>query len=173
MRPDASQQQLSHGPGDGRPDQPARSGHRPDPAGLRRGGAEPRLGHWATQADRLFTDNRTLSASASEDLDLAGVLTDAFGATLTFARIKGLVIKAATANTNNVIVGNAASNGFITWCGGATNTVTVRPGGVFALWAPDATAYAVTAGTGDLLHIANSGAGTSVTYDVILIGASA
>lgn len=130
-------------------------------------------GTGATQADRLFTDNRTLSASASEDLDLAGVLTDAFGATLTFARIKGLVIKAATANTNNVIVGNAASNGFITWCGGATNTVTVRPGGVFALWAPDATAYAVTAGTGDLLHIANSGAGTSVTYDVILIGASA
>jgi hypothetical protein len=125
------------------------------------------------QADRLFTDTRTLTASASEDLDLAGVLTDAFGATLTFARIKGLVIKASSANTNNVIVGNAASNGFVSWVGAATHTVTVRPGGLLALWAPDATAYVVAAGTGDLLHVANSGAGTSVTYDVILIGASA
>lgn len=129
----------------------------------------------AGQADRLFSDRRTLAASASEDLDLAGVLVDAFGATITFARIKGLIISAAATNTNNVIVGNATTNGFISWVGAATHTVTVRPGGVLALiaGAADATGYAVTAGTADLLHVANSGAGTSVTYDVILIGASA
>jgi hypothetical protein len=28
----------------------------------------------------------------------------------------------------------------------------------------------VTAGTGDILQVANSGAGTSVTYDIIVIG---
>lgn len=125
------------------------------------------------QADRLFTDQRTLTASATEDLDLAGTLVDAFGATVTFARIKGLVVKAAATNSNNVIVGNATSNGFVSWVGGAAHTVTVRPGGIFTLWAPDATAYTVTAGTADLLRIGNSGAGSSVTYDVILIGASA
>ena len=130
-------------------------------------------GTGAGAADRIFHDQRTLTASSSEDLDLAGVLTDVFGATVTFARIRALIIAAASGNTNNVVVGNATSNGFVTWVGGATHTVTVRPGGFLALGATDATSYAVTAATGDLLHIANSGAGTSVTYDVILIGASA
>lgn len=125
------------------------------------------------QADRIFTDTRTLAASANEDLDLAGVLLDAFGATVTFARVKALVVAADAANTNNVVVGNAAANGFISWVGAATHTVTVRPGGVLALVAPDVTAYTVTAATADLLRITNSGAGTSVTYSIVLIGASA
>jgi hypothetical protein len=125
------------------------------------------------QADRVFTDRRTLTASSTEDLDLAGVLLDAFGAAITFARIKTLIIAADSGNTNNVIVGNAATNGFISWVGGATHTVTVRPGGVLLVAATDATAYTVTAATADLLHIANSAGGTSVTYDVVLIGASA
>jgi hypothetical protein len=130
-------------------------------------------GTGANQADRLWSDTRTLAASAAEDLDLAGVLVDALGATVTLARVKGLIIAASSGNTNNLIIGNAASNGFVSWVGAATHTVTVRPGGVFALFAPDATAYAVTAATADLLHIANSGAGTTVTYDVVIIGASA
>ena len=130
-------------------------------------------GTGANNADRIWHDQRTLAASATEDLDLAGTLVDVFGATVTFARIRAIIIAAASANTNNVIVGNAASNGFVTWVGGATHTVTVRPGGFLCLANTDATAYAVTAGTGDLLHVANSGAGTSVTYDVILLGVSA
>lgn len=130
-------------------------------------------GTGAGQADRVFSDTRTLAASANEDLDLAGVLVDALGATVTFARVKGLYVAAATGNSNNVIVGGAASNGFVSWVGAATHTVTVRPGGVLLLAASDATGYAVTAGTGDLLRIANSGAGTSVTYDIVVVGASA
>jgi hypothetical protein len=124
------------------------------------------------QADRIFHDQRTLAASASEDLDLAGGLTDAFGATLTFARVKGLIIVAAAANTNNVVIGNATANAFVGPFGAATHTLAVRPGGVLALFAPDATAYAVTAGTGDLLKVLNSAGGTSVTYDLIIVGAS-
>jgi hypothetical protein len=132
-------------------------------------------GTGAGQADRIFHDRRTLAASATEDLDLAGTLTDPFGATITFARIKALLVAAAAGNTNNVIVGGAATNQFLTWVGAGTHTVTVRPGGVLALLAggADATGYAVTAGTGDLLRIANSAGGTSVDYDIVLIGASA
>lgn len=131
-------------------------------------------GSGAGQADKVFHDRRTLAASATEDLDLAGVLLDAFGAAITFVRVKGLFITAAAANVNNVVVGNATSNGWATLLS-ATGTVTLRPGasiGVMA-GAADGTAYAVTAGTGDLLKVANSGAGTSVTYDIIVIGASA
>jgi hypothetical protein len=130
-------------------------------------------GTGAGSADRIFHDQRTIAISGTDDLDLAGVLTDVFGATVTFARIKAIVVAAASGNTNNVIVGGAASNQFLTWVGAATHTVTVRPGGFLALAATDATSYAVTAGTGDLLRIANSGAGTSVVYDIMLIGASA
>ncbi len=127
-------------------------------------------GSGANQANKLFSDQRTLSASASEDLDLNGSLTDAFGQTLTFTKVRGVIISAAAGNTNNVIVGNASANGAALFFGATTHTATIRPGGMLAVTAPDSTAYGVTAGTGDLLHVANSGAGTAVTYDVIVIG---
>jgi hypothetical protein len=131
-------------------------------------------GTTAGKADKLWADRRTLAASATEDLDLAGVLLDAFGAAITFARIKGLVIAAAPGNTNNVVVGAAASAPWITLLG-ATHTLTLRPGAFVAVGtgAADAIGYAVTATTADLLKIANSGAGTSVTYDIHIIGSSA
>ncbi|GAA3077830.1 hypothetical protein [Streptosporangium carneum] len=124
------------------------------------------------QANRLWSDERTLAASASEDLDLAGVLTDPFGASITFARVKGLIVAAPLANANNVVVGGASSNPFVGPFGAGTHTVAVRPGGLLVLMAPDATGYAVTAGTGDLLKVANSGAGSSVTYQIVVIGAA-
>lgn len=133
-------------------------------------------GTGAGQADKFWHDRRTLAASTGEDLDLNGAaLTDPFGAALAFVRVKGLIIAAADANTNNVIVGNAASNGFVSWVGGATHTVTLRPGAVMALFAgqADATGYAVTAGTADLLRVLNGAAGSTVDYEIIVVGASA
>lgn len=123
------------------------------------------------QAKKVFDDTRTLAASASEDLDLAGVLTDAFGQVLALTKVKALIVVADATNVNNVIVGGAAANGFVTPFGGATHTVTIRPGGAMILIAPDAAGYAVTAATADLLKIANSGAGSAVTYTVIVVAA--
>jgi hypothetical protein len=130
-------------------------------------------GTGANQADKIFDDQRTLTASSSEDLDLAGVLVDAYGATLTFARVKFLLVYAAAGNTNNVVVGGASSNAWPGPFGATTHTVAVRPGGLLVMMAPDATGWPVTPATGDLLHVANSAAGTSVTYDVVIIGSSA
>lgn len=129
----------------------------------------------AGQADLIFSDTRTLAASANEDLDLAGGLTGAFGLSLTFVKVKGILIAAASGNTNNVIVGGAASNAFVNWVGAATHTVVVRPGGFFMLGVGtgDLNAYGVTAVTGDLLRVANSGGTTSVTYDIVVFGTSA
>lgn len=129
----------------------------------------------AGQANRIFHDTRTLAASATEDIDLAGVLTDAFGTTITLARIKGLIISAAAANTNNVIVGGASATQFVSWVGAATHTVTVRPGATLALFAgsADSTGYVTAAGSTDLLKIANSSSGTSVTYDIVILGCNA
>jgi hypothetical protein len=129
-------------------------------------------GTGANQADKIWHDERSLNASATEDLDLSGALTDAFGVTVTMARVKGLVIAASPLNTNNVVVGAAASNAWAALLN-ATGTLTIRPGGVSAHFATDATAHVVTAGTGDLLKVANSGAGSSVIYDIVVIGCSA
>lgn len=131
-------------------------------------------GSGAGKADRQYTKTRTLTGSSTEDLDLAAVLTDIFGATLTFARVKGLFVKASKTNTNNVIVGAASANQWATLLN-TTGTVTLRPGAWFGACCDvsDATGWAVTAGTGDLLKVANSGAGTSVSYDIIVIGNSA
>jgi hypothetical protein len=128
----------------------------------------------AGQANRVFSDRRSIAASGAEDLDLAGVLLDAFGAAITFARIKGLYIAAASTNVNNVVVGADATNPWATLLS-ATGTITLRPGACFAAFAgaADGTGYAVTAGTGDLLQVANSGAGSAVEYDIFVVGASA
>jgi hypothetical protein len=128
----------------------------------------------AGQADVIYSDTNTLAASGTSTLDLAGVLSD-LGTTLTFVKVKAIVITAAAGNTNNVILGGAASNGFVSWVGGATHTVTIRPGGFFALGvgAGDLNAYAVTAGTADQLLITNSAGSTSVTYTIAIIGTSA
>lgn len=130
-------------------------------------------GTGAGQADKIFADTRTILASANDDLDLAGVLVDALGAVITFARVKALIVRASAANTNTLVMGGGASNPVTTILGGTTPTLTIRPGGLLALVATEATAYAVTAATADILRFTNGGAGTSVTYDVVIIGSSA
>jgi hypothetical protein len=128
-------------------------------------------GSGANQANKLWTDTRTLTASSTENLDLNAVLTDIFGAALAFTKIKALVIKAADTNVNDVVVGGAGANAAASFFADATDKVRVKPGGTVALIAPDANGYAVTAATGDILLVANGAAGTSVTYTIIVIGA--
>jgi hypothetical protein len=131
-------------------------------------------GTGAGAVDRVFTDTRTLAASGTEDLDLAGSLTDIYGATITFARIKAIHIKAATGNTNNVQVTRPASNG-TPWLMAAGDGIALRPGAAFT-WSSgsaDATGVAVTAGTGDLVTITNSAGTTGVDYTVVILGCSA
>jgi len=123
-------------------------------------------------ADLLFTDQRTIAASGTEDLDLAGGLTDAFGTTLTFVNVKAIMIKADPGNTNNVTVKPATTNGFLGPFNAAADTLSIPPAGAVLLQAP-VSGWPVTADTADLLTIANSSSGTGVTYDIIIVGTSA
>jgi hypothetical protein len=132
-------------------------------------------GTGAGAADLMFSDTRTIAASSDDDLDLAGGLTDNLGTALTFVKVKALIVVAAAANTNNVLIGGDATSTFLTWVESEPDAVVLRPGAGLALFAgpADATGYAVTASTGDLLRISNSGAGSSVTYDIVIVGTSA
>ncbi len=127
-------------------------------------------GTGADQAKQGFLDTRTLTASANESLDLSGTLTDSFGAVISFTKLKVLLIQADRGNANDVLVGGAASNGFISLFGDATDIIKVKPGGMVLLIAPDANGYGVSAGTADLLKIANSAGGSSVIYTIGLLG---
>jgi hypothetical protein len=126
-------------------------------------------GNGANQAQKMYASTRTIVASGTDDLDLAGGLTDALGQLIIFATVKAIFVKASTANANNVVIGAAAANQFVGPFGAATHTIAVRPGGRELSIAP-ATGWTVVAGTGDIFRIANSGAGTSVEYDIVIIG---
>lgn len=132
---------------------------------------------WATgtgadQADRLFHDKRTLSTGANEDVDLVGTLLDGLGQTFSPARLKCLLVYNRPTNTTNLTIKPGAVNGIAGLFGAAAHTVTIPPGGIFLVVAPTAAAYALTAGTGDLLNVANA-AGASADYDIVVLGASA
>jgi hypothetical protein len=129
-------------------------------------------GTGTAQADLNFHDQRTLIASATEDLDLAGSLAGPFGASQVFVELRAILISAAAGNTNSVRVTRPASNGVPLFLA-ASDGLDIPPGGVF-LWAcPADGKVTITPGTGDLITVTNGGAGTSVTYDVVIIGTSA
>lgn len=126
-------------------------------------------GTGAGQASKFFSDTRTLAPSTGEDLDLSGSLLDDLGQPFILTAGKTLEIKAAESNVNNLIVGNAAANGWVGPFGAATHTLSIPPGGMIQLNAP-AAGWPVVAATADLLHFLNGGAGTPVSYDVFIAG---
>jgi hypothetical protein len=121
------------------------------------------------QADVIFSDTRSTAGTDSLDM-VGGGLLDNLGVAWAPARIKGIIVVAAAANTGNVLFRRPASNG-VPFMSAAADEIPIHPGGVVIIWAPSAAGYVVTAGTGDLIELAAS-AGT-VTYDIYIIGASA
>lgn len=117
----------------------------------------------ALMSNYVYAVSRTLGG-ASEDVDLAGGLTDVFGATLTFAEVKFFGVH--NTGTATLTLGAASSNA---WAGllNATGTVTLPAGAFMLFGANDATGFAVVAGTGDLLKVAGT---AGQTYDLIVWG---
>src|SRR5262245_44600583 len=126
----------------------------------------------ANQADRMWQAQRTIAASATDSLDMAGALGDVYGATFSLVRLKALIVGASGANANNVHVTRPAANGVPLFLA-AGDGIIVRPGGAFCWFAPDATGIAIAGGSSDLIDILNGAGGTSVVYDIMAIGASA
>lgn len=134
-------------------------------------------GTGANQANILWADQRTIATAANDDLDLNGVLTNAFGATVSAVELVAIIVinapRSGAANTTNLTIGGGANpvTGFL---GGTTPTIgPIRPGGFVFLGCGDAAGLgAVTAGTGDILRIANS-AGASATYQIAILARNA
>lgn len=137
-------------------------------------------GTGAGKANQLYRGERTINASSSETLDISGSLTNEVGDTFTIARVKLLYIiaapsdRTATQNTNDVVVGAAAGTQWAALLGTA-GTLTLKPGAhsLHVAGQADATAWVATGGSTDSLKVANSGAGTAVTYQIYIVGVSA
>jgi hypothetical protein len=128
----------------------------------------------ADQCDLAFSDTRTLAASATEDLDLAGTLAAALGGTAVFVEVVAVMVTADAANTNSVNVGNGTAPVIGGPFGAAgANLISLQPGAVFLWFSPKNPAVAVTATTADILKVANSSSGTGVTYSIVILGRSA
>lgn len=126
-------------------------------------------GTGALQASKVFGDSRNIAISGTDNLDLAGGVTSAFGVVTTFTTVKAIFIVAKDTNVNDVIIGGGAATAMIGPFGANTHTVQLKPGQSFLITAGN-TGWAVTAATADILKIANSGAGTAVDYDVVIVG---
>jgi hypothetical protein len=97
---------------------------------------------------------------------------DANGRALDFVRIKQIVVRAAITNAGSIQIGNAGANTFTGPFSAATGAINLTPGDVFNVSRFDATGWAVTAGTADILRIANL-VGSTVSYDIVIVGCDA
>jgi hypothetical protein len=131
----------------------------------------------AGQANILWADQRAVGTGANDDIDLNGVLTDAFGSTVSAVELVALLVinapKTGAANTTNLTIGGG-SNPVTGFMGGTTPTIgPIRPGSFVFLGSSDAAGFgAITASTGDILRIANS-AGATANYQIAILARNA
>lgn len=125
------------------------------------------------KADLVYDAVLSETASSNTNRDLIASLLDKYGSTLSFVKVKFLRIEADSGNTNDVQFKPGASNGWITGpLRTAAHTIHLGPGEAFQ-WESLGAGKAPVASTGDIVNFANSSSGTSVSYRLIIIGASA
>jgi hypothetical protein len=127
------------------------------------------FGSTTTLVDQIFTDTRTIAASTTDILDLVGGLTNKFGTTINFAKIKAVILHNRSTDAGCILtVGNSTA---VLWRGAAAHTETLAKGAKSVH--VDLTGWAVVGGASDLLDIVNASATAVATYDIIVIGTSA
>ncbi|HUT59093.1 MAG TPA: hypothetical protein VNA25_14690 [Phycisphaerae bacterium] len=123
----------------------------------------------AEQADQFYAGRRTLAAT-SENIDLAGGLTDAYGAALTFEVVKAILIRNRNTTAGHTLtVGAATASAFTSWASTAVATYLVPANSLDAKWSPGA-GFAVNTASAKLLRI-DAGTNT-VVYDLLVVGTS-
>jgi hypothetical protein len=113
-------------------------------------------GAGANQVNQLYQAVLAL-VSGTLNVDLNGVLFDSYGTSLALVRVKAIAVQ-NNSLTNNMTFG-AGTNPFINLLN-ATGTITLQPGAFWCAATADATAWAVTASTGDIFKAAGTGTDT-------------
>jgi len=127
----------------------------------------------ANQANIAFADERTVASGATDSIDLAGVLTDAFGASIAAAELVAVMIinkprAGSPVNTTDLTIGGGTNGIFVT-----AMPFVLKPGAVLLLAAGDAAGIkTVTAATADILTIVNS-AGAAAKFQIAILARNA
>lgn len=127
-------------------------------------------GTGAGKANKMFSDERTITSGGNESLDLSGVLTDFTGTALSFTKIKALIIISDPTNTVNITVGNG-TNPVVggPWGAAGANPLVLQPGDAHIFLSNSANGlFAVTNSTADILKVAVGAADSK--YRIIIIG---
>lgn len=151
---------------------------------INRGGKRKALsfanGTGSNQINNMFEDRRTVAFSANDDLDLYGVLVNAFGSTLNFTKIKGIEIfnlgptstaavgYTPTEGENLGLDSSVSASVTSLFDASITSKLLIPSGGSFKLTAPLG-GLTVTLTTADILRIKNRGT-VSIDYDIIIYG---
>lgn len=116
----------------------------------------------ADEANQCYHAESTIAASATTTFDLTGGgLVNAFGEAIALTNVKAVYIE----NTGTVSITVGGTNGMV------GSGFTLRPGEGVLKAAPDATAYAVAAGSTDTITLTNTSGATQASYSIIVIGA--
>lgn len=124
------------------------------------------------QINFKYHDRRTVTLSTlTDDIDLAGVLADVFGDTITFIHIKEIVIlNRATVSGEDLLIGGAAANAWNQpFNGSATAKDDCWASGIWVRSAP-LSGIPVTAGSSDTLRVAHNGSVDDIDYDIVIKG---
>ena len=124
------------------------------------------------QINFKYHARRTVTlATTTDDIDLAGVLLDVFGDTITFVHIKEIVIlNRATVSGEDLLIGGAAANAWSQpFNGSATAKDDCWAGGIWVRTAP-LSGILVTAGSSDTLRVTHNGSADDIDYDIVIKG---
>lgn len=125
----------------------------------------------ANQADLVYASAAaaTISSGTPLDVDLNS-LTDAFGSAIAFVEVcRFIVVNSSTTAGQTLTVGNAASNAWTGWSGGATHTSIIGPEGALFWWSPSD--GGAVSGSNKVLRIVASAA--NIPYKLLIVGRSA
>ena len=111
-----------------------------------------------------------ISGSGTNNLDVAGSLSDFYGSTITAVKLKFFYLKNLSTTPGDILRLGNDTNELLLWSAGATQDI--GPNGFVLIWEPSLAGIPVTATTGDILKILEV-AGNANTYDVAFGGVSA
>jgi len=126
-------------------------------------------GTGANQVNVIFQDTVTLADGANDTLDLyaSGSLLDVFNRALTIESLKFLYIKNNSADASLLVFGGDSVD--IGILGGATEQLTIKPGGHLLWTDPSAAGLDIT--TNKNLYIEHDGTGSStMDVDIVAMG---
>ena len=130
-------------------------------------------GTGAGAASKFYADEITIAGGATSNLDLAASLTDIFGNSISFSKIRLLYVEVVASESStgeSVSLGGHATAACASFFGSNSDTIKVKNGGCFQLTCKDASAYAVTATTADIIKIVNNDNSNPVVVRIGIAG---